>query len=417
MTQPSVNVQIAPESVPSTPSWFGEVVILAHILTQFGLLKAIEEHVRLARARFGRYEVIDFVAVLLGYAVSGEPTLEAFYARLSPFSATFMALFERSALPHPSTLSRFLAAVDQPCVEALRTLFQADLVARAQKTSPPGGLWDRLGNHWMIVDVDGTKQTARQRSLLHLEEFPAPPRRMDEVCAPGYFGRKRGEVGRTRTTILQAHTHHWLGTYSGSGNGDYRGELQRAIQAIISYMTVFSIPLSQVLVRLDGLYGNGVVVAEVLKELVGIVVRSKDYAMLDLPVVQTRLQAPPDQQMTHRETGTSRTLFDCPHVQLTPSGPCVRLIVATHPPPPKNRPLASFAPDPSMSFFSRPRHKGHSRLLMCWVSTFTGDLSKRSWPTKIRSKTRIAGFLMLLGDRNGGKFSTNGFGISVWNSD
>jgi len=288
MMQPSVNVQMAPESVPSTPSWFGEVVILAHLLYRFGVLKAIEEHVRLARARFGRYEVIDFVAVLLGYAVSGEPTLEAFYARLSPFSDAFMALFGRSALPHPSTLSRFLSAVDQPCVEALRLLFQEDLVARAPKTSLPGGLWDRLGNHWMIVDVDGTKQTARQRSLLPGEEFPVAHRRLDEVCAPGYFGRKRGEVGRTRTTILQAHTHHWLGTYSGSGNGDYRGELQRAIQAIISYATAFSIPLSQVLIRLDGLYGNGVVITEVLKQLVGIVVRSKDDALLDLPVVQAR---------------------------------------------------------------------------------------------------------------------------------
>jgi hypothetical protein len=143
---PSVNVQIAPESVPSTPSWFGDVVILAHLLHRFGVLKAIEEPVRLARARCGRYEVIDVVAVLLGYAVSGEPPREAFSARLCPFSDPFLALFERSALPHPSTLSRFLTAVDQPCVEALRLLFPEDLVARAPKTSLPGGLWDRLGN-------------------------------------------------------------------------------------------------------------------------------------------------------------------------------------------------------------------------------------------------------------------------------
>jgi hypothetical protein len=89
MTQPSVNVQIAPESVPSLPSWFGEVVLLAHMLSRFGLWKAREEHVRLARARFGRYEEIDVVAVLLGSAVSGEPTLEAFSARLTPFPMPF----------------------------------------------------------------------------------------------------------------------------------------------------------------------------------------------------------------------------------------------------------------------------------------------------------------------------------------
>ena len=45
------------------------------------------------RRRFGRYEVIDFLAVLFGYAISGERTLEAFYERLQPFAGPFMALF------------------------------------------------------------------------------------------------------------------------------------------------------------------------------------------------------------------------------------------------------------------------------------------------------------------------------------
>ncbi len=43
---------------------------------------AYEEQVRFARRRFGRYEVIDFVAVLFGYAISGERTLEGFYERV-----------------------------------------------------------------------------------------------------------------------------------------------------------------------------------------------------------------------------------------------------------------------------------------------------------------------------------------------
>ena len=45
------------------------------------------------------YEVIDFLAVLFGYAISGERTLEAFYERLQPFAVPFMALFERDQLP------------------------------------------------------------------------------------------------------------------------------------------------------------------------------------------------------------------------------------------------------------------------------------------------------------------------------
>ena len=210
---PSVKVQIAPSSVPATPSWFGEVAVLAHVLTQFGDLDAIQQRARFARARFGLYDTIDFVVVLIGYAVSGEPTLKAFYERLWPFASTFMALFGRNALPCHSTLSRFLAALDQPGVEALRLLFQEDLVARSMFGSPPGGVWDRLGKHWFLVDIDGTKQAARQRALPQTKDLPAPHRRFDRVCAKGYFGRKRGQVGRTRTTVLQPYTHQWLAPF------------------------------------------------------------------------------------------------------------------------------------------------------------------------------------------------------------
>ena len=56
MTHASVNVQIAPESVPTTPSWFGEVAVVAHVLHSIWLLDAIEQRVRFARARFDHYE-------------------------------------------------------------------------------------------------------------------------------------------------------------------------------------------------------------------------------------------------------------------------------------------------------------------------------------------------------------------------
>lgn len=44
----------------------------------------------------------------------------AFYEQLAPFAEPFMALFRQNQLPHRSTFSRFLAALDQTAVEALR---------------------------------------------------------------------------------------------------------------------------------------------------------------------------------------------------------------------------------------------------------------------------------------------------------
>src|SRR6059058_6198042 len=95
ITHSPVTIQTSSQSVPSTPSWFGEVTVIAHFLKQQGVLVAIEEQVRFARRRFGHYELIDFVAVLLGYAISGERTLETFYERLQPFANAYMALFGR----------------------------------------------------------------------------------------------------------------------------------------------------------------------------------------------------------------------------------------------------------------------------------------------------------------------------------
>ena len=119
-----VTIQVSPRSAPSTPFWFGEVAAFAQVLTHTGMLKTIEDQVRFARARFGQYDLIDFGVVLIGYILSDEPTLLAFYERLAPFAGPFMALFGRHRLPHRSTLSRFLAALDQSTVGALRSLFR-----------------------------------------------------------------------------------------------------------------------------------------------------------------------------------------------------------------------------------------------------------------------------------------------------
>src|SRR5712691_9495843 len=179
-----VSIQTSTHSVPSVPSWFGEVTLLVHHLKHQGVLTAIEEQVRFARRRFGRYEVIDFVAVLFGYAISGERTLEAFYERLQPSAVPFMALFDRDQLPARSTLSRFLAALSEVPVEALRTLFLDDLLSSPLSSDKQtGGLRDRTGNAWVVFDIDGTREAARQRALPQRDDLPEPFRRLDDVCA------------------------------------------------------------------------------------------------------------------------------------------------------------------------------------------------------------------------------------------
>src|SRR5215468_3966206 len=108
----AVTIQTSPQSVPSTPSWLGEVAVMAHYLSHVGLLEKVTREVRFSRKRFGTYDTMDFLCVLIGYTLSGEATLKGFYERLQPFAPPFMALFGRAELPSRAALSRFLKALD-----------------------------------------------------------------------------------------------------------------------------------------------------------------------------------------------------------------------------------------------------------------------------------------------------------------
>src|SRR5260370_26930438 len=101
-----------------------------------------------------------------------------------------MALFAREQLPARSTLSRFLASLTQTAVEALRTLFLEDGLARPLgKERQTGGLVDRAGRERVVFDIDGTREAARQPALPKTPELPAPQRRLGGRGAPPFSRR------------------------------------------------------------------------------------------------------------------------------------------------------------------------------------------------------------------------------------
>jgi hypothetical protein len=157
------------------------------------------------------------------------------------------------------------------------------------------------------------------------------------VYAPGYRGRKRGETVRTRTTISQAHNYHWLGSIGNRGNGRYREELRKGLSAIGRYLAAYQLSPERTLLRLDGQYGNGAVLADVAG--FAFVTRGKDYHLLDHPLIQARLHLPPDQSQQRPESQMVRGLYDCPQIPVGPDGMPCRVIVATHPAGKKKSPI------------------------------------------------------------------------------
>lgn len=338
ISNPCIEIQTSPVERPSVPAWFAEVVIIADHLTTKGLLETFPQEVRLIRGRFGKYEPIDFLVLLLGYAISGERTLSDFFECVEPFETAFMSLFGRRCLPHRSSLSRFLAAVDRPCLEAFRTLFHQQSFADGWTSETIGGVWDRQGRRYIVFDVDATRQAARQRALPCDPALPAAKRRLDAVCAPGYKGCKRGEVVRTRTTALQMHTRQWIATYAGKGNGDYRGELTSALQAITTYLMHFAFTAEMALVRLDGQYGDAAVITQLMLANVYLVTRGRGYQIMEHPQIQQALVHPPTTSVTRINTGEVVELFDGGWLPLDEGSPHVRVSVARHlaPPPGKS---------------------------------------------------------------------------------
>jgi hypothetical protein len=324
----SVNIQTTSESNPATSCWFGEAVLITAHLCKHGILSKINEQVHFARRRFGRYEVIDFLAVLFGYAISGECTLEEFYERLQRFAVPFMALFEHDRLPSRSALT-------QAPVDGLRTLFLDDLLSRSlSPDKQTGGLADRAWKTWIVFDIDRTREAARQRALPQTEDLPPIFRRLNDVCAPGYRGRKRGQVVRTRTVISQAHSYQWLASFGNRGNGQYRVELRQGLLAITRYLTAHQLPQAHALLRQ---YGTGAVLADVVD--FAFVTRGKDYTVLDHPLVQARLHLPPDHFQQRPESQTVRSLYHCPEIPVGLEGVRCRVVVATHPAGNKKSPV------------------------------------------------------------------------------
>jgi hypothetical protein len=83
------------------------------------------------------------------------------------------------------------------------------------------------------------------------------------------------------------------------------------------------------LLRLDGQYGTGAVIADLAD--FSFVMRGKDYTVLERPEIQSRLHLPADQQFSRSESDLLRQLYDCPDVPVGPDGVRCRVVVATHP--------------------------------------------------------------------------------------
>jgi hypothetical protein len=319
-TLAGLEITTTEQSNPVIPAWLAEALLVGQYWHQSGLLERLQQQVRVSRGRMGHYEVCDFVLLLLAYAVSGVETLKLFFEQLESIKPVLMSLWKRVRCPVAATLSRFLAAVDEPAVEQLRSLFEADLLAHPIEMKTAMGLSDRTGKRWVVFDVDGTVKATRHRALVSASTHPQLKRRSENACAPGYGGRKRGDYVRTRTTIACAHTHEWLGTFAAAGNGTPKTDLIRACDLVKRYLYTQGLTSVQGIVRLDGLYGSASYISEIQQAQIAYTIRCRDYHLLNDSVVEAALKQAPHATISYPDSPHSRELFDIPCLDSTRRG-------------------------------------------------------------------------------------------------
>jgi hypothetical protein len=167
-------------------------------------------------------------------------------------------------------------------------------VARSPPTSKPEGCWiEQETAGWSLTSM-GRGRRPESQALPQTDDLPPAFRRLDDVCAPFYTGRKRGQVVRTRTAHSVKPT-----VSSGSARlaiaatGDTERNCER--RAPPSHVTLrrtsshrlapYSISLANTALERYSLRLSGF----------AFVTRGKEYTALDHPQVQARLHLPPDQ--------------------------------------------------------------------------------------------------------------------------
>lgn len=238
------------------PDIFTEAATLVTTLQQRGTLEVLGELVRINRQ--GGYCGFDIWLLLLIFFTTGAAQgVKGLWEDLSPFGKRLAALAGRKRLASPSSVSRALDAAENELVRPVAGKLLLE-VAECEKVlkHPSNQTYDTLGRAWHVFDLDPTVTTLRQRALPEDEALPEPKRRARDTGAPGYSGRKRGDLQFRRVTVQHAGSGVWTHAHLSPGNGEGIVDIVRALDSIVSTCVCLELPMSAALVRADGEHGH-----------------------------------------------------------------------------------------------------------------------------------------------------------------
>jgi len=292
--------------------------------------------------RQGGFVGVDMLLFLLLFFATGvHRSLKRFGQWTAPYRKELAGLGGRKAFATPSSVSRYLSAVQFADVRALtQWLLVESCDTTALLQHPAAATYDTEGVAWHVFDWDGTSTALRHRALPLGDDLPEPVRRSAQTGRAGYTGRKRGEIRFMRATLQHAGTALWLDAVLSPERSDTAASLPSALDAIETTCRKAGLARDRVVLRTDGCGGNVPFIMACRKRQTPFLVRSAHYGLLEEPAIMETLRQATWYQVPSSGSGPTRLAAELGDVLLQPSkntmtdegerfeAVCVRVVVS-----------------------------------------------------------------------------------------
>lgn len=242
----------APAEPGKIPDTLTAGVALVEDLAAREQLTLLADRVRIRRE--GGFAGFDVLLFLLYYFSSGQRIgVKRFWDLAGPYANQLAGVALRTTLPTPASVSRALNRVRLELVRPVLPWLLGEMSGIDQVLRHKSALvYDALRQGHHLFDFDPSVHVLRHRALPEGEDLPAAERRSARIGAPGYPGRKRGDVQIRRATLQHAGSGAWLGCWLSPGNSERHEGLDRALEVIVETCARLGHSLTRALIRCDG---------------------------------------------------------------------------------------------------------------------------------------------------------------------
>jgi len=183
---------------------------------------------------------------------------------------------------------------------------------------------DAEGEGWHIFDLDPTATVLRERGLLRGEVLPDPSLLASRIGAPGYWGRKRGNLVFRQHSVQHSGSSLWIYSHLSKDNGERVLDLERSLDAVVKTCQRLEHPRSHVLLRMDGEFDNIGPYTACRERGLGFITRLNRRSLYKEPEVLAKLREETWEPVPNSCSGPQRYAMDLGTMLIKPSPKTLR---------------------------------------------------------------------------------------------